>query len=750
MNTIVPFEGPTDAKIYIVGEAPGAEEEAQGRPFVGSAGRILDKLLMDVGIVRSECRLANVMRIRPPTNNFAHFYVDKQMHIPKPELIEGRKYLLEDIKKCRPNVVCALGNEALMALFSHRNITDWRGSILWHHRLNVKVIPTVHPAMIMRQWDFAPLVLFDLRKVKEESETPKCNIPNRDFILAPTFEQVMCELVRLQKCKKIAFDIETEGTIITAIAFADSPFSAICIPFTFSKGTETINYWPTIEEEIAVMNEIKKLMEDEKIEKIAQNAQFDCVIFAINPPYINTKNLVMDTMCAHHTIYPELPKGLEVLCSIYTRQPYYKHWAKTGSAVDFWKYNAMDACIAFETAIAIEKEMKEFGVYDFYYKLVHPLIPILTEMQIRGVKVDNLVRLQANEECLRKVAETQNRLNELVGRQVNVVSPKQLKQLFYEEMKLPPRISRVRGTETTDEEAIEALAAQYPNEVFDLILTIRKNLKLLGTYLTDEGERIRCSYLIGGTKTGRLSSRESVFGTGSNLQNIPKGICRKMFVADEGKVFIEADLSQAEARIVAYLSGEEKLINLFEKGGDIHAQVAEWIGVDRELAKRLVHGSNYGIGVRTFAYHAQIKESKAREVLQKYFDTFPKIKMWQLQIQAHLSKTRIMETPMGRKRLFFGRWGEQLFREAYSYIPQSTVADVLNLAIINLKKSIPNAEIMLQIHDAFVVQCAEGEVNMYADAIKEIFKIPLTINNKTFTIPVEIKTGKNWDEMHKR
>jgi len=749
MSRVVPYQGPTDAKIYIVGEAPGEEEERQGIPFCGGAGRILDKMLMDVGIVRGECRIANVMRVRPPQNNFGHFYFDKRLRTPKPELEEGRRYLLEDIERCRPNVVCLLGNEALVALFGHRGITDWRGSILLHHRLNVKVVPTIHPAMVMRQWDFAPLVLFDLRRVKEESLSAEYRIPHRNFLVAPVFEQVMEWLEKLRRCKRIAFDVETTGVRLDCIAFADSPFSAISIPFTYSRGTETIDYW-TEEEEIEIMKRIKEVLEDEKVEKVAQNAQFDCVILATNAPYIVVRNLVLDTMCGHHTCYPELPKGLDVLCSIYTRQPYYKHWANTGDSFKFWEYNAMDACVTYECATAIEKEMREFGVYDFYYRVVHPLIDILGDMQVRGVKIDNEVREQAYDECRLVVLKKEEELRELVGREVNVMSPKQLKELLYEDMKLPPRISRMRGTETTDEEALLALSAQYPSKIFDLILDIRRNRKLMGTYLTNEGERMKCSYVIGGTETGRLSSRESVFGTGTNLQNIPKGVCRRMFVADEGRLFVEADLSQAEARIVAYLAREEKLIRLFEEGGDIHSQVAEWVGVPRGLAKRLVHASNYGIGVRTFAHHAGIKEGQAREALQKYFDTFPRIRMWQLQIQADLSKSRILETPMGRKRVFFGRWGEQLFREAYSFIPQSTVADVLNLALINISRMRPEWEIMLQIHDAFVIQVSEQEEKLeIVGELRKAFDIPLTIEGRTFVIPIDIKCGKNWEEMEK-
>ena len=320
--------------------------------------------------------------------------------------------------------------------------------------------------------------------------------------------------------------------------------------------------------------------------------------------------------------------------------------------------------------------------------------------------------------------------------------------------------------ETTDEEALRGLAQKYKSPIFDLILKIRHNRKLLGTYLSDKGGadgRIRCSYIIGGTETGRLSSRESVFGSGTNLQNIPKGVCRRMFIADEGKVFVQADLSQAEARVVAYLAEEERLIDLFGRGVDIYKYVASWVfnkpieeittggkESDREKAKHLIHASNYGIGPRTFAHVAGIKEAEAKVLLQKYFDTFPKIKAWQLRTQSTLGRTKTVRTPMGRKRTFFGRWGDQLFREAYAFIPQSTVADVLNLAMIRFNKILPDVEIMLQIHDAFVIQVSESALRSdWVNALMEAFDIEIVIGGRKLKIPVDIKVGPNWEDMTK-
>jgi DNA polymerase-1 len=376
----------------------------------------------------------------------------------------------------------------------------------------------------------------------------------------------------------------------------------------------------------------------------------------------------------------------------------------------------------------------------------------------------------------------QSELNSLVKREVDVMSAKQMKELLYEEMNLAPQYKKRKDGKTTltaDEEAIEKLARQNPSlsPIFDKVLGIRKDRKILGTYIENlfgEDGRARCSYIIGGddegvggTETGRLSSRESIFGTGTNLQNVPPGNCRKMFVPDEGRVFVEPDLSQAEARVVAYLAEEERMIEVFDGGGDIHQLTADSLPKDfvpsgsayqnvsnplRLFAKKHVHAFNYGEGTRTFAMRAGVSMATAMVIRDGYFSAFPRIVGWHYEVQAALKRSRVMSTPMGRKRTFFGRWGDELFREAYAFVPQSTVADILNLALIRFEKSVPTGcrwELMLQVHDAFVLQCPKGEVERCMNVVRSAFDIPVYVKGRVLKIPIEVKVGENWQEMKK-
>lgn len=756
---IVYGEGKKESKLWIIGECPGAQEEKTGRPFVGGAGRILDGILQEAGIERGDCYIDNVVRKRPPKNDFGVYYQDKGRHHPTVYLSKCQELLREMVAGLRPNVVVALGNEALSALLERKAIMKWRGSILGCR--GVKVIPTIHPAMVMRQYEFKPISVLDFKRIKEESLTPDFPRPYKDnFIIDPTYEQVIHYLNDVLPNKPtIAFDIETAENQIVCIGFGWSKEDAICIPIFFSN-----NSWWNKEEELAIIRAVKHLFSITNIKFIAQNAQFD-MIYLADRWGVEVKNLWMDTMVAFHCVYPELRKGLDFLSSIYTKRPYYKDMPGSGGGPEIlWRYNCLDTVVTWECAMKIREELNEFKTLEFYEKHSHRLIKPLIKMQRRGVRIDVNKREEIDKNLSKEEEELQERLNRVVGHELNPNSPKQMKEFLYNELKLPPQRHRKTEALTADVGAIEKLAKRFPSPVFDLILDVRKVRKILSTYIRaslDEDKRMRCSYVITGTETGRLSSRESVYGRGTNLQNIPRGdIVRSIFIPDEGKQFVNADLSQAEARVVAYLSKEERLQALFDKEGDVHTKNASMVfgkiakdvtSEERTLAKRLVHAANYGIGERTFARHVGTSENKARELLNQYYAIYPSIKLWHRQVEATLRSSRILRTPLGRARQFFGRWGPDLIREGLAYIPQSTVSDILNWGIIRSANAMPPGwELVLQLHDAVLMQVPLDADPMHIwKFIKHYFEISIEIERERLKIPVDIKIGPNWSDLKK-
>lgn len=816
MRVVVPYEGKPDANIYLIGEAPGYEETIHERPFVGSAGKILDRLLQDSGISRGECRIGNVCRVRPPGNKFEWFYAAEQKELYESECAS----LKRDIARVRPNVIVTLGNHPLKALMGHSGVTDWRGSILQYN--GCKLVPTYHPSALQYgRWDWAPLITLDLKKALAESETSQYHKPLKHLVVNPNFQQVLKELSRLNRSDMVAFDTETTRpkkgevgqTFMTAIAFSDASHYGFCIPFTKQDGKP---YW-TAEEEAAIIEGVRTLMENKSVRKIAHNSQFDMGVLQHNYG-IKTAGLYLDTMAALHTVYPELPKSLNQARTMFSRQPYYDHWAKKGD-FHFQRYNAMDAAVCREIVEPLLTEMEDLQVKDFYFKHVHPLLPVLLEMQMRGVRIDEEKRAALDSQLefdlvtrdetfktlfvpkgyvagknYRKKMKIENKIRELeksgkwqkkdglpAKRYINwkkkliafegtfnVASPEQMKCLLKDIYKV-----KVKSTDNDSLKKMSNLKKTNKQvvELCDSVLARRKSAKLLGTYIKaplykgrmhtcyNVGGRVeRSGDIEAGPVTGRLSSSESiVLNAGTNLQNIPTvkkaPEFRKMFLPDIGMKMLEVDLSQAENRVVAYLAEEERLIKAYENGEDVHSMYAEWIGRDRDMGKKVNHACNYGISAFELARKLRIPKAEAAGYLRQVFGNAPGIKRWQDNIANRFQQgKRVMTTFFGRRRQFLMPYSQDLLKSAYAYEPQSTVGDLLNLALMRFNTLMPlipiPVQLLLQVHDSFALQYPprfEEEIVMRLR--KDVFNIPLTINGRTFTIPIDVKVGPSWGEL---
>lgn len=582
-------------------------------------------------------------------------------------------------------------------------------------------------------------------------------------------QEIIKELKRIrEEAKYVAFDIETsyraEQAQIKSIAFApDNRLDwAICIPFIFKGST----YWSP-EEEVLLWKEIRELLTDERVGKIAHNGSYD-IEFIERVSGFRVRPYVFDTMLAAHALYLELPKALAFWVSVMTDHPFYKDMIDTNDATEFFKYNAIDACLTMEIATKFMAQLHKEGRWEFYQDFLHALWEPLMEMQQLGVKFDYLKRNSVKKRYQEEIAVLQKKLDAAVGHPLNVNSPKQMKEWLYKELALKEKTKKRKSTGTTtvaaDDEALQELYEESKNEAIQTVIKIREKSKILGTYLDvtlDEDKRIRCSYLITGTETGRLSSRTTARGTGTNLQNVPPGVIKTLFVPDDGKVFINADLSQAEARVVAFLADERSLIKIFDDGGDIHKRnaanifkvpEAEVTDHQRQLAKRVVHASNYGMGPITFAKTASIPAADAKRLLNQYFATYPGIARWQENIKAEVRKKRYLVTPLGRKRIFYNQWQESLFKEALAYVPQSTVADIVAKGLIrlwNARTSVPGLDILLQVHDSILIQAPVDASDKAAALLKESLTVPVEIMGKILKIPIDLKIGGNWEDMSK-
>ncbi len=461
---------------------------------------------------------------------------------------------------------------------------------------------------------------------------------------------------------------------------------------------------------------------------------------------------------------PDLPHDLAFLTSVYTDQIYYKADTKDESGKRFkctmpvlCEYNAKDCMVTYEIAQYEMHELEQLGMHDFYCGYVMPLYRALGEVTTVGVKIDPVEQDKFRWWYTMQAEAIQAELNEELGYELNVRSNPQMMKLLYEDLGLKPKLNRKTKRPSADKNALALLAEETDNLLLNRIVKLRSLQTLLSTFVEarlDDDGRIRTSY--GVTETGRLTSTETIRHTGANLQNIPKEY-RATFIADEGHKLISADKSQAEARAVAWLSNCTAMKDVFKSGEDLF----RWVGSivfdkrpdditynERQDSKRVVHGSDYRMGVKLFSVHIKKPLNEAKVIQGRYFSRFGEIRAWQNWIEKQVATVGRIETPFGRLRIFTGRYDENTYKEAIAFQPQSTVADDVNMGLLQLHYTLPEgARLILQVHDEVVVLCPDALVDEVVQLIKHVYSRPMRIHNDELIIPIEVKVGLNWYEM---
>ena len=776
-------EGPQDAAIMFVGEAPGEDEDKTGKPFVGYAGTTLNNMLAQAGIARYQCLITNVAKERPPANKISYYFEDKRCTIPRPKMVSWIEELRGEIDLYKPNVVVALGHTALWALTGEKKISDFRGYLMESTLVpGIKVLPTYHPQAINYDWKLYFPTVIDLRKALKHSKFPEIPNPTQTFqpgVDIRTFINYMEECIQHKEWDKLAIDVETvqPGSHIEELGLSHSPDFGISI--FLIKGRA-----PALPEndELLLWQTFARLVKRKKI--IMQNGAYDIGVIWYNQ-HILIENLYMDTLIAAHVCWPELPRDLGFLGSICLDIPPWKNGsAKT---VD---YNPADAAHTFGISEVLEIEMERQGVKEtFDFEM--DLIPVALMLQLQGIEVNRDVQAKLIEEWTKKKEDLKAQLDVIIGREINFNSPKQMSELLYMELGLPVQYKRRKSvkdtrTMTTDANAIRTLARLVPdNPVFNLILDYKQAdvlLRFLDVELSPEG-RVHTSYNITGAASddeedtkktkrgfGRWSSSKSIilpYGSG-NLQNIPYE-ARKMYTAKPGWKIIEADYAQAEAVVVAYLTGDQKLQKMFtdsfglshsEKADyDIHKLTfAQMLGIaiedvnaeQRTAGKTVRHATSYSAGPQVLANRLGLKLGEAKKLMDLYHKANPSLKMWYSAIQEELKRTKTLTNLFGRRHRFLDRWGDPLFRSAYSYKPQSTVGDLLNKALLRLYNSLPDLDfeiiILLQLHDAIYVMVKDEDVDRTIKHMRDCMLIELTYGNESFTIDCDFTLKTSWAE----
>lgn len=817
MQVKVPASGPLNARIMIVGEAPGHEEETwktkdpvtgtpmpDPQPFVGSSGRLLDKLLANAGINRDECFITNVSKYRPPNNHMKAWFETKTAanksgtevfwgRYPNSKVLEGIHELEEEVEDVNPELIIALGDTALWALTGESGIVKWRGSTLKTRGRGVyKVIPTYHPAAIMRNYSWKVFAEHDLNKCKEELDNPIPK-PDYNFTIRPSYTTV---IARLQQLKyqldfnetRLAVDIETRGGHIACLGIAWSKTDAICIPFMYTESHD--GYWSDAGIEYDVVRAIMDVTMHPNAYIVGQNylydEQYQCLWWGSKVP----NGQVFDTMLAQHVCYPGMAKDLNTLSSLYCE--YHEYWKDEGKEWDtsmpeeqYWVYNCKDAVTTLEISYELDKQIDNLGLREQFNFQMRTYECCLQAM-LRGIRLDKKNRAAMGMDLTFAAEQFECWFKPLIGADVHEPpksktakpwyrSPIQQARLFYDELGQKEVKNHKTWKRTVDDDALKKIGTREP--LLRPLTEALANYRSIGVIYTncieaklDPDDRIRCSYNVGGTYTFRLSSSQNAFGGGMNLQNLTAGSkasesvsglafdipnVRKLLIPDPGYVMLSHDLERADLYVVVWEAEDDELKQMLAEGVNIHVENAKTIfggnpqpsklaNSPYHRAKQGVHATNYGCKARTLAAELGITVHEAERFISRWLEAHPGIKEWHLRIEQSLQRTRSVSNKLGFRIRFFDRI-DNLLPEALAWIPQSTVALVINAGWHNVEANLPWVQTLMQVHDELVNQIPKTMMNKRYE-IREQMLIPIPYD-EPLIIPIGIAASeKSWGD----
>jgi DNA polymerase I-like protein with 3'-5' exonuclease and polymerase domains len=620
---------------------------------------------------------------------------------------------------------------------------------------------------------------------------------NYVFTIRPSFTTVATYLRGLAERLDaapvtISCDIETRAGHIACLGLATDSISAICIPFMCTESDS--GYWSE-EEEFATVAALRGVLCHPNARVIGQNFIYDTQYIFRHWGFV--PNFHRDTMLAHHVCFAGMPKGLDFLSSMYCESHIYwkdegKTWDRNTGEEQLWSYNCKDCVITFECDAAIQRTVDQLGLraqHDFQQSLFWPVL----EAMVRGVRVDTGRRAAFAAELSREIDEREAWFLSILGHQLNPRSPKQMKALFYEDLKQVPIYTRAKkGVPpriTLDDEALDKLGRREPM-LKPLLRRIAEHRSLgvfrstfVGAELDRDG-RLRCSYNIAGTETFRLSSSQNAFDSGLNLQNIPPGgstdesdpealrlpNVRTLFVPDEGYTFWDADLDRADLQVVVAEAQDAELAEAMRAGVDMHLfnmrvifdidipddeiveshprcrEHKERYYAKRHQTKEGVHATNYLCQPRTLAATLGISVAAAEKFQRNWFAKHPGIQRWHVRILNELRTTHAVTNRFGYRRRFFDRL-DGVASEAVAWVPQSTVAVYINHLWRLLYDQSFEIQVLLQVHDSLAGQFPTNlrdkclrRINELAASLAVPYPVPLVI-------PLGIKTSEtSWGD----
>lgn len=573
--------------------------------------------------------------------------------------------------------------------------------------------------------------------------------------------------------KILSLDTETTSTNaieaeLVGMSFAVEPHKAfyVAIPADREKAQRLVDIF-------------KPLYESPGILKVGQNIKYDLEVLASYG--ITLAGDMWDTMIAHYLIQPELRHNMDYMAEVYLNYktvhieeligPKGKNQRSMRSLppAEVYEYACEDADITLQLKNALEPRLKEAGVEKLFHEIEMPLVRVLAAMEMNGVRIDTGSLAETSQELTRRMQELEKEIHALAGEEFNIASPKQVGDILFGKMQITEKPKKTKtGQYVTSEEVLQSLRQKSP--IVDKILQHRGLKKLLGTYvdalpklINRKTGHIHTSFNQTITSTGRLSSSDP------NLQNIPvrgedgKEI-RKAFIPDDGCLFFSADYSQIELRVMAHLSGDENMARVFREGHDLHAATAATIyrkdirdvtRDERTKSKRANFGIIYGITVFGLAERLDIERSEAKQLIDGFFETFPKVHDYMEHSKQVARAQGYAETVFHRRRYLpdinsrnavVRNYAE---RNAINAPIQGSAADIIKVAMIRIHRRFSElglkSKMILQVHD-------ELNFSVFPEEKDTVEKIVIGEMQNAYQLSVPLIAdcgwGANWLEAH--
>lgn len=803
--------GPIDARVMIITDFPSPLEKQTGAFLTsGREAQLLDKLLQRAGFHRTSIYLTGALRELPPKDKKnqpdLEAWVNPRKTCPgenwekhydhwlSPEVLRGFEALKKEIEAVKPALIITLGSLPLLLLTGAKGASKWRGSRLSPLGLPGSLIPTIHPTTALKSEELIPILELDLKRAKRiftGEQRPR----SYDFTPEPGFGFVVDYLKELLHRADngtarltLSGDLETRRGHIACFGIGESAERAICIPFLRASG-ETPFYW-TEEQESQIVALLQPLFRHPNILWVGQNYLYDCQYFWRFWGFLPLN--VFDTMIGHHSLHSNMRKGLDFLSALYSHEHIYwkdesKDWDADLGENQLWTYNCKDCVITWEIYAEIVKAQEAMGNAQHHAFQQELFFPVLRMMN-RGARIDIGQRAELKKQLLLAGDERQCLLDSMAGHPLNPRSSKQLIDFFYHDLGLPVIRALKSETITTNSPAMAEIALREPalKPLCQTIVELRSISVFLNTFVNaelDSDGRMRCSFSVAGPTTFRFSSSENAFGSGMNLQNIPKAEkakiksdsyvklpnIRKLFIPDPGYTYFDIDLDRADLQVVVWEADDKELKTVLREGLDLHCVNAvtvfgiKGIPIDelkeshpnykdrrgaigeakRDKCKAGIHAIHYGVYARKLAATLGISIKEAESFIATYLGAHPGIDAWQKRTEQNLLRYGFIENRFGARLYKIGRLN---LPDYYAWTPQSTVAKVINKALMAIDAEAElnrtSIQLILQVHDSLGGQFLTAKKDIEVENLKKLASIVIPYDDPLI-IPIGVKTSTN-------